>query len=86
MINKSDHYAAWALLLYELEDAREHLDRLILHLVESGTYDEIELSVDMAHIYAHLNRFWHARNQTTKITDEQWPDFSQFPEDLNPTG
>jgi hypothetical protein len=29
MINKNENYAAWALLMYELEDAQKHLETLM---------------------------------------------------------
>lgn len=86
MINKSDHYVAWAELMQELEDAHEHLNTLSQKLIEAGFYDEIDLATDLGHIYAHLNRFWHARNQITEISAEQWSAFSQFPDDLKPIG
>jgi hypothetical protein len=47
--------------LYELDDAREHLQNLISELAEDGSYDEANLSVDLGHVYAQLNRAWRRR-------------------------
>ena len=76
MINKKEHYVAWAHLAQELEDAREHLESLVRKVVESGSYTESEFAVDLGHVYAHLNRAWHSRNQTSEVASEQWEDFS----------
>ncbi len=86
MIKKSDDYVAWALLMHELADARDHLDGLIRKISEADTCDEVDLAIDLGHIYAHLNRFWHSRNQVAEMTEDQLSVFSQFPKDLKPVG
>jgi len=86
MINAKDHYTAWAGLLMELDEVREHLDGLINKMNEAGTIEESVFAVDLGHVYAHLNRIWHSRSQVTEITEEQWSAFSQFPKDLKPVG
>lgn len=86
MINKSENPASWTLLLTELDEAREHLEGLIDKMNGAGAIDDPEFAVDLGHVYAHLNRAWHSRNQDEQITEEQWPVFSQFPKDINPVG
>ena len=86
MINQKDNFIAWVLLVENLDEAREHLQELIEAMTKRGNYDESEFSVELGHIYAHLNRVWHSRNLTSEITSEQWPAFSQFPKDLQPVG
>ena len=86
MINQTDSYVAWSLFVQDLDEAREHLQELVKEMVERGSYDESEFRVQLGHIYAHLNRVWHSRNQTSEITSEQWSAFSQFPKDLQPVG
>ncbi len=87
MINEKENPVAWAMLLTELDEAREHLEALINQMSKSGTIDEeSEFPVYLGHVYAHLNRVWHSRNQDEPISEEQWPLYSQFPKDIKPVG
>ena len=86
MINKKENPVSWALLLTELDEAREHLESLITEMNEAGAIEDSEFVVQLGHVYAHLNRAWHSRNQDGEITEEQWPVFSQFPKDIKPVG
>jgi hypothetical protein len=86
MINAKDDYASWALLVTELDDAQEHLKALIEQLSTDGDCAEDEFAVQLGHVYAHLNRAWHSRNQHQSITREQWAAFSAYPRDLEPVG
>jgi hypothetical protein len=79
-------YAAWAGLVTELDEAREHLAALIEEMVKQGRIDDATFEVQLGHIYAHLNRVWHSRNQTEEIGDAQWVAFTEFPRDLKPIG
>ena len=63
MINKNSHPVGWALLLTELEDAQEHLADLIKELEEAGEMEDEEFAIHLGHVYAHLNRIWHARHE-----------------------
>ncbi|HMC13400.1 MAG TPA: hypothetical protein VKG67_03550, partial [Gallionellaceae bacterium] len=73
MVNKEENFVSWALLLDELDEAREHLEDLINKMNSSGVIEDAEFSIDLGHVYAHLNRAWHSRNQDGEITREQWP-------------
>ena len=86
MINAKDHDVAWALLIAELDEAREHLENLTHDMNSQGVMDESEFAVHLGHVFAHLNRAWHSRDQPSEITNEQWTPFSQFPSDLQPVG
>jgi hypothetical protein len=86
MINKTTDYVAWALLVEELDETREHLQKLAEAMVKRDNDDESEFAVDLGHVYAHLNRVWHSRNQNSEITSEQWDEFCQFPKILKPVG
>ncbi|MFA5982983.1 MAG: hypothetical protein WC782_03115 [Methylococcaceae bacterium] len=56
-------------------------------MTESGVIDEeSEFTVYLGHVYSHLNRAWHSRNQVEEISREQWLLSSQFPKDINPVG
>lgn len=85
-MNRDSHPVEWALFLDELDDAREHLEDIVRTLADAGSYDEEDLRVNLGHVYAHLNRAWHSRNHLGEVTEELWPKFSRFPEDLNPVG
>lgn len=84
MINKQENPVEWVAFMYELEDAQEHLSRLISDLESDPEYDAGSLRVDLGHVFAHLNRAWHRRELTKDLTDEQWKSASQFPSDLEP--
>jgi len=55
-INRNDNPVQWALLIEELNEAHEHLGRLISEMTADTRYDEPHLRVDMGHIVAQLNR------------------------------
>lgn len=71
-------------MLSELEDAREHLGSLISEMTHDGRIDVESYAIDIAHIYAHLNRAWNTRNITSEVTEEQWESGRAFPGDLEP--
>jgi hypothetical protein len=84
VISKKDDPVEWAALMYELEDAKEHLEGLISDLDSDPDYDETNLRIDLAHVYSHLNRAWHRRNLKGDLDDEEWTKASQFPTDCDP--
>ena len=86
MVNEKEHPLGWIGLLTELDEAREHLEDLVKEMNSAGSADESEFAVHLGHVFAHLNRAWHSRNQNAEISEEQWSSFSQFPNDLDPVG
>lgn len=84
MISKESAPAAWGTLMCELEDAQEHLTNLISEMGSEADYDEVNLRIDLGHVYAHLNRAWHLRHLREDPDQEQWRRASQFPKDLDP--
>jgi hypothetical protein len=86
MIDRRTDPAAWATFMYELEDAQEHLSNLCKELYNNCEYGEIELQIDIAHVYSHLNRAWNGRNATEKQSDDAslWRQWSRFPTDVEP--
>ncbi len=84
MLNKHEHPVGWAGLMYELEDAREHLSRLIADIERNPDYDESNFRVDLGHVYAHLNRAWHSRSAADGLPEQEWERSSCFPQDLEP--
>jgi hypothetical protein len=80
MINQSDHPVAWALLLYALDEVREHVEQLTEQRAAAGSIDERDFAVQVGHLYAHLNRIWNGRNEGAEEgTEEQWATCSRFP-------
>jgi hypothetical protein len=86
MIDRNSHPVGWAMLLTALEDVQEHIADLVKELESTGDMDDAELSIHLGHVYAHLNRIWHARNEEEGIREDQWSEFSQFPKDVKPVG
>ncbi len=84
MISKDSNPVAWATLMYELEDAKEHLGDLISALNTNSEIDEVEYSIGLGHVFSHLNRAWHRRQLSEDFSDEQRHAASQFPTDLKP--
>jgi len=74
----------WAMLMYELDDAKEHLESLINDMNSAGEIDEIDYKIQLSHIYSHLNRGWASRKQIGEIPDKKREMFSQFPKDIEP--
>lgn len=87
MINRSDNPVAWALLLYEIDEVRDHLDSLARQMDSEGRIDDQDFAAQIGHAYAHLNRIWHRRNDPAdEISDENFGAFSRFPSDIDPVG
>jgi hypothetical protein len=89
MINKDvndKNYVSWAMMMYELSDAHEHLGELIQEMNREDSFDETDFRVQLGHVYAHLNRAWNGRNDTDAVNTEQREARSQMPVDLVPVG
>ena len=87
MINNAEHPVAWALLIYEIDDLREHLDTLAKAMADSGSIDEQDFRVHVAHAYAHLNRIWNSRDDGSDDgMARRMDEFSKFPTDIEPIG
>lgn len=86
MINERDNPVEWALLIYDLEEAKEHLESLIDDLADKGRIDECDYAVHLGHVFAHLNRNWNARHLEGEIPSDEYERYSQFPDDLDPVG
>lgn len=82
MIDKRLQPVEWSEFMYELEDALEHLGKLIKDAEQVKDYDDAALRVDLGHVYAHLNRAWRRSTRALAETDWEWA--SRFPEDLSP--
>ena len=87
MLTKADHPTGCAMLLYELADAHEHLGKLVAQMNGDGAIDEEDYRVQLGHVFAHLNRAWHGRDDV-KLADISEDEFvkqqSEYPIDLKP--
>jgi polyhydroxyalkanoate synthesis regulator phasin len=86
MIDQKKDTVPWSLLVSGLDDAREHLEKLVDEMAAKGSIDEEEFRVALGHIYAHLNRAWHSRDHSDEIEQKDWERFSRFPKDIEPVG
>lgn len=84
MLTSDSSPLEWASLMYELEDAKEHLGHLIGELNTTGEISEHEYESQLAHIYSHLNRSWASRHHIGEISDKQREEYSKFPHDIKP--
>jgi hypothetical protein len=87
MIDATTFPVAWALLLFELSDASEHLAVLAEQAASEGRIDEVDFGIQLAHVYAHLNRSWNARRDARLIespTEAEQERLRKFPDDLLP--
>jgi len=86
MISDAEYPVEWAMLITELDDAREHLESLTNKMTKSGVIDEADYAVQLGHVCAHLNRAWNSRSLKGEISEEDWERYSRFPDDLQPVG
>lgn len=84
MIDRKSNPNEWSTLLYELEDAKEHLESLVTQLDGVGQIDEEDFKVQLSHIYAHVNRSWNIRNLTDDFENNDSTKLSGFPKDIEP--
>ena len=81
MINKNDNPVEWALLIYELDEAREYIEEQ-LHQMKNDDFCDIEFAILLGHVQAHLNRAWHVLNLKCLMSQEEFEIFNQYPTDL----
>jgi hypothetical protein len=84
MIERKSNPNEWSTLLYELDDAKEHLESLVSQLNGAGKIDEEDFKIQLSHIYAHVNRSWNIRNIESDFKSQESAKLSHFPTDLDP--
>ena len=84
MINNKENPIAWAQLMFELRDAHEHLGQLISDMDRDERIDIESYTIDLGHIYAHLNRAWNTREIKDEVSEAQWELGRAYPTDLEP--
>ena len=86
MIDRGRSPVGWAMLMYELDDAHEHLGNLLKHMAESPDFSEDDFRIELGHVCAHLNRAWFQRNVPGELPASEWEAATRFPTDLEPIG
>jgi hypothetical protein len=76
----------WKIILYNIAEAREELER-IEALAKSGKKPaEGELQLMLEHAYHHLNFAWNVRRVSSKryahLSDEEFNQWSKFPKEI----
>ena len=84
MISNREQPVAWAQLMYNLEDASEHLAKLIAEMNTAQDFSEEDFAIQLGHVMAHLNRAWYCRNHGSALTQEEWDAARAYPDDLDP--
>lgn len=69
MITKEENPVEWAGMMYELEDAHEHLAALISNMESDPTFDKTDFRIQLGHVFAHLNRAWYRRDLLQDIPE-----------------
>lgn len=83
MLNRQKNPVEWGTWLHEFTDAIEHLENLTTKIGESEEFCEVDLKIQLGHIYSHLNRAWNSRHHEVDISEEKWKEFSEFPKDID---
>ncbi len=67
-----------------IQDAQEQLEAIEKSLLDPD-YEEVELKLDLAHAYHHLNYAWNIRNEPDAAleshSDEDFARWSRYPSD-----
>lgn len=75
-------------ILYNVSEAREELERIEALVRAGGELSEGELSVMFGHAYHHLNFAWNARHTSDErhldLKDEDFNAWGRFPADIEP--
>ncbi len=84
MIERKSNPNEWSTLLYDLDDAKEHLESLINQLNIAGKIAEEDFKIQLSHIYAHVNRSWNIRKLENNFENQDSAKSSRFPKDIEP--
>ena len=84
MISMKPAPVAWAMLMYDLDDAKEDLESLLTQMQNDPAFDEECFRVRLGHIYWHLNRAWNRRTVADDLLENNDANAGRFPDDLEP--
>jgi len=76
----------WKIILSNLAEAREQIERIEASAKEKTKPSEIELQIWIEHVYHHLNFAWNIRHETSErygnLSDEDFNNWSKFPREI----
>lgn len=78
VIRKKASLVEWAALMYELEDAQEHLTALISEINAADEFHEADLRIQLGHVFSHLNHAWHRQDKPDGLNQGECQDDSRF--------
>jgi hypothetical protein len=84
MISMNGSPVGWAMLMYDLDDAKEDLETLMTSMQNDPDFDEDCFRIRLGHIYWHLNCAWLRRNVSEELSDADRASAKRFPDDLEP--
>lgn len=71
------------LIISNLEEAIEQLQKTVAELRNNAEYDESQLRIDLEHAYHHLNFGWHIRQvseaEAAECSQENHVKWSKYP-------
>lgn len=72
-------------IVFHLEEAQEELNRMIKNFQTDSLHDEGSFTIEMQHLYHHLNTAWNSRNSSENEieTEEIFKQRRQFPTDMS---
>ena len=83
IISAEGDFLTWVMILDQLDEAHVHLGELVRKIHADQQFDEVDVMVQLGHIYGHLNRFWHGRKILDGNFDAMYTDdCSAFPDDV----
>ena len=76
----------WKVILHNIAEAREQLERIEALRKEGQKVSEVELQIWLEHAYHHMNFAWNIRHAPTraytKLRDEDFNRWSKFPKEI----
>ena len=74
-------------ILFHLKEALDQIENTIKGIENEPEYGETDFSIEMNHLYHHLNTAWNSRNSSENETNEDSEKFfkkwRQFPIDMS---
>ena len=84
MISMKEAPVAWAMLMYDLDDAKDDLASIIADMQNDPAFDEASFRIRLGHVYWHLNRAWRRRHGVDEFSEADAATAGAFPDDLEP--
>jgi hypothetical protein len=74
-------------ILTDLKEALKELEQMIGEIEKDGSFDFDQYSVEMQHIYYHINKAWNLRKEDKETirncSKNKFFEWSKFPNDFN---